>query len=88
MNPLTVRLLNNQLSQVGKPFIDSRLITTNPHIYLNVLFRDTFIGVFGAFQEANKTNDTTKIREQLSIVSVAISTAAKILEPIKLPEKK
>lgn len=88
VNPLTVRLLNNQLSQVGKPFIDSRLITTNPHIYLNVLFRDTFIGVFGAFQEANKTNDTTKIREQLSIVSVAISTAAKILEPIKLPEKK
>ncbi|PFX14387.1 putative N-acetylated-alpha-linked acidic dipeptidase isoform X2 [Stylophora pistillata] len=88
VNPLKVRLLNNQLSQVGKSFIDSRHSTHNPSIFQNVLFKDSFLGVLGAFVEARTTNDTAKIQEQLSIVSIALSTAAKILEPIRLPKDK
>lgn len=82
---LATRLLNNQLSQVGKAFVDSRVLVPNPAIFQHVVFGDRFVGVLQAFEKAKKTNDTTKIQEQLSIVSVAISTAVKILEPIKLP---
>lgn len=78
---VTLQVLNNQLSQVGKAFIDSRVFVPNPVVFQHVLSADQFVGVSSAL----KTNDTTKIQEQLSIVSVAISTAAKILQPITIP---
>ncbi|KAL9966685.1 hypothetical protein ACROYT_G024797 [Oculina patagonica] len=80
---LSLQLLNHQLAQVGKAFIDSRVLSPNPIVFQHVVTGDKFSGVLEAF----KTNDTSKIQEQLSIVSVAISTAAKILEPIRIPSE-
>ena len=81
---LSLRLLNNQLAQVGKAFINPRVLFPNPTIFPHLVNGDEFVGVTRAF----KANDTSKIHEQLSIVSVAISTAAKILEPVRIPEEK
>ena len=77
---LTLQLLNNQLAQVGKAFVDPKVLFPNPYIFQHLVNGDKFVGVLQAF----KSNDTTKIQEQLSIVSVAISTAAKILKPITI----
>lgn len=80
---IALQLLNHQLAQVGKAFVDSRVLFPNPTVFQHLVNGDKFIGV----SEALKTNDTSKIQEQLSIVSVAISTAAKILEPIRIPSE-
>ena len=75
---VTLQALNNQLTQVGKAFIDSRVLNPNPDVFQNVLS----VGKFSGVSNALNTNDTSKIQQQLSIVSVAISTAAKILQPV------
>ena len=80
---VTLQVLNNQLTQVGKAFIDSRVLNSNPDIFQHVFSAGRFGGVWNAL----KTNDATKIQEQLSIVSVAISTAAKIIQPIRIPSE-
>ena len=80
---VTLQVVNNQLTQVGKAFIDSRVLNSNPVVFQHILSADRFSGVLNAL----KANDTAKIQEQLSIVSVAISTAAKILQPIRIPSK-
>lgn len=77
------RVLNNQLNQVGKAFISPRVKTNNPVVFQHVAFDDKFSGV-----HISATNDTSEIEEQLSIVYVAISNAAKILKPIEIPEQK
>lgn len=80
---VTLQALNNQLTQVGKAFIDSRVLDPNPDVFQHVLSAGRFSGVLNAVS----TNDTSKIQEQLSILSVAISTAAKILQPIRIPSE-
>lgn len=80
---VTLQALNNQLTQVGKAFIDSRVLNPNPDVFQHVLSAGRFSGVSNAV----KSNDTSKIQEQLSILSVAISTAAKILQPIRIPSE-
>ena len=82
---LRLQLLNDQLAQVGKAFIDPRVFVPNAQVFQNVFSGHNFPGVSQAFNDATETNDTSKILEQLSIVTVAISTAAKILEPITIP---
>ena len=80
---VTLQALNNQLTQVGKAFIDSRVLNPNPDVFQHVLSAGRFSGVSNAV----KSNDTSKIQEQLSILSVAISTAGKILQPIRIPSE-
>ncbi|XP_068739354.1 putative N-acetylated-alpha-linked acidic dipeptidase [Montipora capricornis] len=81
VDPLKVRTLNNQLNMLGKAFINPRTKSDNPAIVQHVAFSERFNGVLNAL---GKTNDTSEIQEQLSIVNVAISSAAKILKLIEI----
>ena len=83
VDSLSLRMLNNQLNQVGKAFINPRVKNTNPIVFQHVASSDSFPGVDHEFTK--ETNDTSGIQEQLSILSVAISAAAKILKPMKIP---
>ena len=80
VDSLTLRMFNNQLNQVGKVFINPRVKTSNPIVYQHVASSDKFSGVV-----FTTTNDASVIQEQLSIVSVAISAAAKVLKQIEIP---
>ena len=82
VDSLKLHMLNNQLNQVGKAFINPRVKGINPVVFQHVAFSDNFSGI--KFTATKETNDTSEIEEQLSIVSVAISTAAKILKPIEI----
>lgn len=80
MDSLKLRMFNNQLNQVGKAFINPKVKTQIPTVYQHVAPSDKFPGI-----DFTTTNDTSVIQEQLSFVSVAISTAAKILKQIEIP---
>ena len=81
VHSLTLRLLNNQLNQLGKAFIHPRMKSMYP-VFQHVAHSGNFAGVDSTARK--KTNDTAEVEEQLSIVSLAISTAAKVLKPTKI----
>jgi len=83
---LKLRILNNQLNQVGKAFVNPRVKNVNPVIYQHVAFSEKFSGF--DFTSTKDTNDTSEIQEQLSLVTVAISSAANILKLIEIPSHK
>ena len=82
VHSLTLRLLNNQLNQLGKAFIHPRMKSMYSVVFQHVAHSGNFAGVDLTAKE--KTNDTAEVEEQLSIVSLAISTAAKVLKPTKI----
>ena len=90
-SPLVLRAINDQVVQVDKAFISQWMQMDNP-MMKHVFSRDTpnwnlrpmrsFPGVVQAVIRAHETGDIDAVKEQLSLVTEAILSAADIIKPV------
>ena len=89
-SPLVVRAINDQLVQVDKAFISPWMQLSDP-MMKHVFSRDapswsspthSFPGVVQAVNRAKETGNVDAVKEQLSLVTEAIMSAADIIKPV------
>ena len=78
-DPLQVRMVNDQMVQIEKAFISSSMLSDIflfRHLFLST--NSPFPGVLKAFEEGS----INEVKMQMTLVVEAISSAAKILQPL------
>ena len=78
-DPLQVRMVNDQMVQIEKAFISSSMLSDiflSRHLFFST--NSPFPGVLKAFKEGS----INEVKMQMTLVVEAISSAAKILQPL------